>query len=157
MGENWPMNFVWKCPTFTCLKKKPNGFGWGLNPRTLVPKASTLPLEHRSRHRHAVITHFNIIFPIFRDCSRRVGITPLGWRFGFLLLWRRSAQSNKYYWFFLLFMESDSPFWRFILRASKKCFIKNKLLVLNAFWRCLIFLLLTILKLLEPIIVLWFK
>jgi hypothetical protein len=30
--------------------EKSDGFGSGLNPRTWVPKASTLPLDHRSRY-----------------------------------------------------------------------------------------------------------
>ena len=73
LGDKWPMNFAWKCPTSTYtfrdllhtvnLRHGTNGFTslpkegvlriflpWkirrlqsGLNPRTWVPKASTLP------------------------------------------------------------------------------------------------------------------
>ena len=78
VGEKWPMNFAWNArlprsiqESFTCCKsttwdrrlyfpsegkraedffaRKIRRLRPGLNPRTWVPKASTLPLDHRSR------------------------------------------------------------------------------------------------------------
>ena len=89
LGEKWPMNFTWKYPTstniqgsFTCRKSttwdkriyspsegvlsswKIRRLRPGLNPRTWVPNASTLPLDHRNRFIHGNVIYIYInIYP----------------------------------------------------------------------------------------------
>ena len=92
VGEKWPMNSAWNArlprsiqESFTCRKSTtwdqrlyfPSKEGvlrifspWkirrlqpGLNPRTWVPKASTLHLDHRSRFRRNLLQIVNSVFP----------------------------------------------------------------------------------------------
>ena len=77
VGEKWAMNFAWNAPHAVNLRHGTNGFTsppnegvlrifspWkirrlrpGLNPRTWVPKASMLPLDHRSRYSSVSLAH----------------------------------------------------------------------------------------------------
>ena len=87
VGEKWPMNFAWNARLprsiqeyVTCRKSKTcdrrlyfpsEGMRifspWkirrlrpGLNPRTWVPKATTLPLDHRSRFTPGYCTRYSL-------------------------------------------------------------------------------------------------
>ena len=86
VGEKWPMNFAWNAPLprsilgtdgFTSPPKegvlrifspwKIRRLRPGLNPRTWVPKASTLPLDHRSRLHRRANWPWTKKFAIFRN------------------------------------------------------------------------------------------
>ena len=97
VGEKWPMNFAWNArlprsiqESFTCSKSttwdrrlyfpkegvlrifspwKIRRFRLGLNPRTGVPKASTLPLDHRSRLKSGLISNVNFDVTVLRACK----------------------------------------------------------------------------------------
>ena len=73
------------------------GFAVGLNPRTWIPKTSTLPLDQRSRY----LGDENATFSVWQD----VGIEQLGYRF---LNGIRNSLFNIYSFCLIVFMKISS-------------------------------------------------